>query len=126
MLRESIENIVREAIEDIYFDDANLEEDGKKQKSNASKTKEKKQKKDAKHARSKSKLRSIIKWLKSDEVNQAAIMRKLWHPRTKKQENALRSEFSKKVNGQDSTGKRYSFDADDQNHLYSIKTSSAV
>lgn len=60
----------------------------------------------------------VIQWLKDDQENNAAVARELWPG---KDEDAARSEFSKKVRGKDANGKSYSFDAKDVNRLYNIK-----
>ena len=60
----------------------------------------------------------VIQWLKDDQENNAAVARELW---PNKDEDAARSEFSKKVRGKDADGKPYSFDAKDVNRLYNIK-----
>ena len=67
---------------------------------------------------SQNKEREVIQWLKDDQENNAAVARELWPG---KDEDAARSEFSKKVRGQDANGKPYSFDAKDVNRLYNIK-----
>lgn len=67
---------------------------------------------------SQNKEQEVIQWLKDDQENNAAVARELWPG---KDEDAARSEFSKKVRGHDATGKSYSFDAKDVNRLYNIK-----
>lgn len=67
---------------------------------------------------SKEKEHEVIQWLKDDQENNAAVARELW---PNKDEDAARSEFSKKVRGNDANGKPYSFDAKDVNRLYNIK-----
>lgn len=67
---------------------------------------------------SSTKTQSVIKWLNSDQVDQAAIVRQLW-PDT--DEDAGRSLFSKKLRGHDADGKPYSFSSDEINTMYNMK-----
>ena len=67
---------------------------------------------------SEDKTESVIKWLNSDQVDQAAIARELW-PGT--DEDAGRSLFSKKLRGHDADGKPYSFSSDEINTMYNMK-----
>ena len=61
---------------------------------------------------------SVIKWLNSDQVDQAAIARALWPD---VDEDAGRSLFSKKLRGHDADGKSYSFSSDEINTMYNMK-----
>lgn len=66
------------------------------------------------------KRKAVLKWLKSDEVNTAEIRRSLeGEPQSQEEEDAKRSYFMKKVN--QTHGK--SFNDDEINQLYSIRTS---
>lgn len=65
------------------------------------------------------KKRSVLQWLRQDEVNTAAIRRELeGEPETQEDEDAKRSYFMKKVN--QSNGKDFS--DDEVNQLYAIKS----
>ena len=61
---------------------------------------------------------NVIQWLKDDKDNNAAVARELW---PEKDEDAARSEFSKKVRGRDANDKPYHFSAKEVNDLYNIK-----
>lgn len=65
----------------------------------------------------------VLRWLKTDVINNAEIMRRLW-PGRKKYEDSKRSMFSKKVRGKDNTGKPYKFTDAEITRLYSIMTAS--
>ena len=67
---------------------------------------------------SKSVEKEIITWLTDKQVDMAAIAAKLW---PEKDEDTRRSEFSKKVRGEDNDGKPYHFDKDDMTKLWNIK-----
>ena len=67
---------------------------------------------------SKAKEKNVIKWLKSEQENNAAVARELW---PELDDDAARSLFSKKLRGHDSEGKPYSFSEDEVNTLYNIK-----
>lgn len=108
ILSESINRIVREALNNLQ-----------KQYLNEAK------KKTEKDDKIKTKRAVVLKWLRSKELNKAEIMRKLWHP-SQEEEDAMRSEFSKKVRGKDADGKEYSFTTAEINKLYSIKSDSDV
>lgn len=78
-------------------------------------------KKEKKNMAAASKRARVIQWLKDDSVNCAEIMRKLWHPASKK-EDAARSYFYKCRDGElNDSGVAYSFSDKDINKLYSIK-----
>lgn len=65
------------------------------------------------------KKRSVIQWLRQDEVNTAAIRRELeGEPESQEDEDAKRSYFMKKVN--QSNGKDFS--DEEVNQLYAIKS----
>lgn len=82
--------------------------------------KESKKDKKEKNSALTSKTRSVLKWLKTDQENNAAIVRELW---PEKDEDSARSLFSKKLRGEDSTGKKYSFTEDEITHMYNMKDS---
>ena len=65
------------------------------------------------------KKRSVLQWLRQDEVNTAAIRRELeGEPESQEDEDAKRSYFMKKVN--QSNGKDFS--DEEVNQLYAIKS----
>lgn len=67
---------------------------------------------------SKSIEKEIITWLTDHQENNAAVASKLW---PEKDEDTRRSEFSKKVRGEDADGKPYHFDKDEMTKLWNIK-----
>ena len=67
---------------------------------------------------SKSVEKEIITWLTDHQENNAAVAAKLW---PEKDEDTRRSEFSKKVRGEDADGKPYHFDKDEMTKLWNIK-----
>lgn len=68
--------------------------------------------------------KSIIEWLHTSEVNEAAIMRRLWNPKTNDEEDAKRSLFSKMVRHEkNDNGSVYDFSDEDYNKLYDIRAS---
>lgn len=66
---------------------------------------------------------SVMKWLRSDQSNHAALAYRLYGAENGddvEQGNA-RSLFTKKFQGQDAEGKQYSFDDDEITRLYNMK-----
>ena len=65
----------------------------------------------------------VMKWLDSEQNLHSVLSYKLWlksedGPGTKE---GCRSEFSKKYNGHDDTGKEYSFSDEEINKLYNLR-----
>jgi len=64
----------------------------------------------------------VISWLKDNSVNNAEIMRKLWHPKSNEEDGA-RSYFYKCRDGAlNDSGIPYRFSDEDINSLYRIKS----
>ena len=73
----------------------------------------------------KSKRTVVLKWLKDPALNCAQIMRELWHPGDKEDEDAKRSYFYKCRDGElNDSGQPYSFTDEDITSLYKIKSGS--
>lgn len=67
------------------------------------------------------KRKSVMKMLKDNKYNHAELMRKLYHPKDKKEEDTYRSLFSKKFSGKpDYNGVVRQFDDDEIKKLYNI------
>ncbi len=66
----------------------------------------------------------VLRWLKKGTINNAEIMRKLWRPKTKKEEDSLRSLFYKKRDGDinPDSGAQYAFSGQDINRMYGLKS----
>ena len=68
---------------------------------------------------------SVQAWLKSGQINHAALAYELYNVQDSDEETkgAYRSEFSKKVRGKDADGNPYDFTDDEINTLYNMKDS---
>lgn len=72
-----------------------------------------------KEKESNSKRRAVMTALKDKKYNHAELMRKLYHPKDKSEEDTFRSLFSKKATGNpDADGAVRKFDDDEINKLY--------
>lgn len=119
ILEEKIYRILKESMyEEFMGEEGNLND--KEQKDDAGVNSSRLNPEDGRRNKraSEDKEQEVIQWLKDDQENNAAVARELWPG---KDEDAARSEFSKKVRGKDADGKPYSFDAKDVNRLYNIK-----
>ena len=115
LIEKHIYTLVKKAINENMDLVNEGDEDGNDEKKDDSKKSEQ-------SAAIKEKRRSVIRWLKQGSINNAEIMRQLWNP-DKKDEDAKRSEFSKKVNGAlNDNGTPYRFTNDEITDLYSIKS----
>lgn len=100
LLEAYLRKIVAEAIN--YQSNAGKEKDRTPSKSHSDKNNDK----------------LLKQMLQDPKVNQAEIMRQLWHP---EDEDAKRSEFSKKVRGaKNDNGSRYDFTDDEKTKLFKI------
>lgn len=121
ILKEMVDKTVREVLSERKKDNLDLviESVVNKQLKNLIKEdNENKTKKDKKDVNNKK--RSVIQWLKQDEVNTAAIRREVeGEPEDQEEEDAKRSYFMKKVN------QTYGKDFSDKevNALYAVKSS---
>lgn len=136
LLRESLwENFIGEE-SDGYEDNSELsyrgneEEFHKKKKHNKNKHEHSDSKGDGEKKHNGKKRKEVMAWLSSSEdedtlsysLNHADIMRKLWHPKDKEEEDELRSLFSKKLNHSlNDNGSEYDFSDEEINTLYNIK-----
>ncbi len=78
---------------------------------------------DKSNKETKNKRRIVTNWLKKNTINNAAVMKALWHP-TKQDEDAKRSYFYKCRDGElNDDGTPYQFSDDDITTLYRIKSS---
>lgn len=135
MLRESIRGAVRQVINEIdmsqfgfnpgrgtsdMFEKAKVGSE-KSKESKGEKADERALKGDMKKRASKRAI--VLKWLKKNAVNNAEIMRLLWHP-TPDKEDTKRGEFYKKRDGKinKDSGAQYSFNDAEINKLYAIKS----
>lgn len=103
-----IKGLVRESIEENgYFENIFPE-------------KKETQKKDAKRDEENSKGRRglVLKWLDTAQELHSVLAYELW---PEKDEDAARSEFSKKYRGEDNMGRKYQFDDDEINTLYNMR-----
>lgn len=67
------------------------------------------------------KYKSVMKSLKDRGINKADLMRALWHPKDKSEEDTGRSLFSKKANGTpDNDGAVRKFTSSEINKLYDL------
>lgn len=111
ILEEQIYHLIKESIFEGGFGMNNVfYEDGGDD--NGSETSENENKRDL-----------VMKWLDSEQNLHSVLSYKLWlksedGPGTKE---GCRSEFSKKYNGHDDTGKEYSFSDDEINKLYNLR-----
>lgn len=121
ILKEMVDRTVREVLSERKKDNLDLviESVVNKQLKNLIKEEdENKTKKDKKDVNNKK--RSVIQWLKQDEVNTAAIRREVeGEPEDQEEEDTKRSYFMKKVN--QTYGKDFS--DEEVNALYAVKSS---
>lgn len=106
ILREHIDKLVRESIsmlnEKSHSIDKRIEKKSGKKKRELSKKKEK-----------------VLDKLEDPMTNDAELMRQLWHPKSKDEEDAMRSEFSKKAREvKNDNGSKYHFSPEEIVTLY--------
>lgn len=101
LLKSKIKRMLRESIFEAQSDNGQ-DDDDKRKHSQSSSNRE----------------QSVLKWLRSDQIDHAAICRELW---PKMNEDTARSLFSKKVRGEDADGNPYSFTEKEINSLYNMK-----
>jgi hypothetical protein len=108
ILREYVYRIVRESVANLTENSNNIEPKNSKEKKGGSLAKKK---------------AKVLAALDDPMTNDAELMRRVWHPKTKKQEDAMRSEFSKKAREvPNDNGSTYHFDNDDIIQLYNELT----
>jgi hypothetical protein len=105
ILKEYVYRIVRESVANSTEKSNNTDKKSKNAKSIA--------KKKAK----------VLAALDDPMTNDAELMRRVWHPKTKEQEDAMRSEFSKKAREvPNDNGSTYHFDNNEIIQLYNELT----
>lgn len=87
--KQYIRSIVESVVRDYIF-----EKKKKKSKKNSSDKKSKK-----KTSNDDLKMKSVVTTLKRDDINTAGLMRRLYHPKDKSEEDTYRSLMSKKIRG---------------------------
>lgn len=113
ILEERIYHLINESIFERGFGAGNVfYEDGKNDDEEHGTSSENENKRDL-----------VMKWLDSEQNLHSVLSYKLWlksedGPGTKE---GCRSEFSKKYNGHDDTGKEYSFSDEEINKLYNLR-----
>ena len=127
LLRETIRKVVRESLNEIdmsQFMNPSIGFDVQEKHKEGRAKPETQYTHHAGKGKKASKRAIVINWLKKNSVNDAAIMRMLWHP-SPDEEDSMRSEFYKKRDGaiNKDSGARYSFSDEEINQLYSIKSS---
>jgi hypothetical protein len=119
ILREYIDRIVLESVASLtekkHSIDKKFEKKVKKTKNDKS---DNKKSKSGNIAKKKAK---VLDALDDPMTNDAELMRQLWHPETKDEEDAMRSEFSKKARETtNDNGSTYHFDTDEIVQLYNM------
>lgn len=116
LLEKKIEKIVRESI------DAEFIEQLKRKHSKDSDIDKKQRQADKKKdiEKSDSKRSAVMKWLDSAQELHSVLSYDLWPSLDK---DSARSEFSKKYNGKDASGKQYNFTDGEINTLYNMRDS---
>lgn len=118
ILKEMVDKTVREVLSERKKDNLDLVIESVVNEQIKNLIKEDKDKKNKKDINNKK--RSVIQWLKQDEVNTAAIRREVeGEPEDQEEEDAKRSYFMKKVN--QNYGKDFS--DEEVNQLYAVKSS---
>ena len=127
MLQEHINMMVENIVDEEFLAEKGKKKKNKKSskndpsKKNETPEAKKERQKLSKNSKAASRRSRVIRWLKDPTVNNAEIMRKLWHPSEKK-EDAARSYFYKCRDGAlNDSGVAYSFSDSDINRLYAIK-----
>ena len=115
ILREHIDKLVLESVsiltEKSHNVDKHLEKKAKKAKKGES----------GKNGSIAKKKAKVLDALDNPMTNDAELMRQLWHPKTKDEEDAMRSEFSKKARETtNDNGSRYHFDDNEIVQLYNM------
>lgn len=115
ILREYIDRMVLESVMTLTEKNHNVDKKIEKRAKNA---KGDKKNKSGNLAKKKAK---VLDALDDPMTNDAELMRQLWHPETKDQEDAMRSEFSKKARETtNDNGSTYHFDNDEIVQLYNM------
>ena len=115
ILREYIDRMVLESVMTLTEKNHNVDKKIEKKAKNA---KGDKKTKSGNLAKKKAK---VLDALDDPMTNDAELMRQLWHPETKDQEDAMRSEFSKKAReATNDNGSTYHFDNDEIVQLYNM------
>lgn len=115
ILREYIDRMVLESVMTLTEKNHNVD---KKIEKKAKNTKGDKKTKSGNLSKKKAK---VLDALDDPMTNDAELMRQLWHPETKDQEDAMRSEFSKKARETtNDNGSTYHFDNDEIVQLYNM------
>jgi hypothetical protein len=115
ILREYIDRMVLESVMTLTEKNHNVD---KKIEKKAKSAKGDKKTKSGNLAKKKAK---VLDALDDPMTNDAELMRQLWHPETKDQEDAMRSEFSKKARETtNDNGSTYHFDNDEIVQLYNM------
>lgn len=113
ILREYIDRLVLESVMTLTEKSHNVDKRIEKKANDA-----KGEKKGGSLAKKKAK---VLDALDDPMTNDAELMRQLWHPETKDQEDAMRSEFSKKARETtNDNGSTYHFDSDEIVQLYNM------
>lgn len=115
ILREYIDKLVLESVMTLTEKKHNVDKKIDKKAKNA---KSDKKNKSGNLAKKKAK---VLDALDDPMTNDAELMRQLWHPETKDEEDAMRSEFSKKARETtNDNGSTYHFDSDEIVQLYNM------
>lgn len=115
ILREHIDKLVLESVSMLTEKSHNVDKHLEKK---AKKTKKGEPGKGGSIAKKKAK---VLDALDNPMTNDAELMRQLWHPETKDEEDAMRSEFSKKARETtNDNGSRYHFDDNEIVQLYNM------
>jgi len=115
ILREHIDRLVRESVNILTEKSHNVDNRLEKK---AKKAKKGEPGKGGNIAKKKAK---VLDALDNPMTNDAELMRQLWHPETKDEEDAMRSEFSKKARETtNDNGSRYHFDDNEIVQLYNM------
>lgn len=115
ILREHIDKLVRESVVMLTEKSHNVD---KRLEKKAKKAKKGEPGKGGSIAKKKAK---VLDALDNPMTNDAELMRQLWHPETKDEEDAMRSEFSKKARETtNDNGSRYHFDDNEIVQLYNM------
>jgi hypothetical protein len=115
ILREYIDKLVLESVMTLTEKKHNVD---KKINKKAKSAKSDKKNKSGNLAKKKAK---VLDALDDPMTNDAELMRQLWHPETKDEEDAMRSEFSKKARETtNDNGSTYHFDSNEIVQLYNM------
>lgn len=115
ILREHIDKLVRESVNIL------TEKSHSVDKHLAKKEKKAKKNEPGKGGNIAKKKAKVLDALDNPMTNDAELMRQLWHPETKDEEDAMRSEFSKKARETtNDNGSRYHFDDNEIVQLYNM------